>query len=140
MLRLVAGIGEALPELITYRILEPAMGLPQPVQIICRRGSPEKLVADLAVQELDVVLADAPINPTVRVRVFHHLLGECGVSLCATASLAATCKQGFPHSLDEPPRFYCRPMIRRCAVRWTNGSPSKGFGPASRECLTTVLC
>jgi len=40
------------------------------------------------VNELDVVLADAPLGPTVKVHAFNHLLGECGLGFYGKPKLA----------------------------------------------------
>ncbi len=48
-----------------------------------------------------LLLSDAPLGPTVQVRAFNHLLGECGVTFCGTASLAAAHHDNFPKSLDD---------------------------------------
>ena len=61
------------------------------------------LLAALAVQELDVVLADTPAASELRVRAFNHLLGECGVTLFSTPKLATKYRRGFPRALDGAP-------------------------------------
>src|SRR5947207_1031189 len=40
--RLLVGVAEDVPELIAYRILEPALRLAEPVQITCYRDSPDQ--------------------------------------------------------------------------------------------------
>jgi LysR family transcriptional activator of nhaA len=102
-LKLVVGVTDVLPKLIASRLLEPALHLAEPVQIICREGKADALLAELAVHRLDLVLSDAPVGPTARVRVFNHLLGECGLSFFATASLAAKYRRRFPQSLEGAP-------------------------------------
>jgi LysR family transcriptional activator of nhaA len=52
---------------------------------------------------LDVVLADAPVGPAVRVRAYNHLLGECAVSVFGADPLARAYRRGFPRSLDGAP-------------------------------------
>src|SRR5262249_10752239 len=79
-LRVVVGVADTLPKEITYQLLEPALRLPEPVQIVCDRGKPDYLLAQLALNTLDVVLADAPISPSTKVKAFNHLLGETGLS------------------------------------------------------------
>ena len=49
------------------------------------------------------MLSDTPIPPTVRVRGFSHLLGECGVAIFAAPKLAAARRRGFPASLEGAP-------------------------------------
>ena len=101
--RLTIGIADVLPKLIAYRILEPALRLPEPVRLEGIEDTPERLLAELALFELDVVLADAPVGPTVRVRAYNHLLGECAVSIFGADRLARAYRRGFPRSLDGAP-------------------------------------
>ena len=100
---LVVGIADVVPKLIAYRLLEPARALPDPVRIVCREDSPEKLLAEMALHNLDIILSDAPIGANVRVKAFSHLLGETGVSFLATSKLAAKYRKGFPKSLNGAP-------------------------------------
>ena len=101
--RLTVGIADVLPKLIAYRILEPALRLPESVRVEGIEDAPERLLADLAVFGLDVVLADAPVGPAVRVRAYNHLLGECAVSVFGADPLARAYRRGFPRSLDGAP-------------------------------------
>ena len=102
-MRLTVGIADAVPKLIAYRLLQPALAVPQEVRIVCREDKPDRLLAELAVHGLDLVLSDAPIGPSTKIRAFNHLLGECGITFFATATLARTCRRGFPRSLDGAP-------------------------------------
>lgn len=102
-LRLIVGIADVLPKLIAYRMLEPALRLADPVRLEGIEGTRERLLAELAVFGLDVVIADAPVGPTVRIRAFNHLLGECSVSVFGAGRLARAYRRGFPRSLDGAP-------------------------------------
>lgn len=104
--RFVVGIADVLPKLIAHRLLEPALSLPDPLRIVCYEGKSERLLAELAVHGLDLVLTDAPIGPTVKVRAFNHLLGECGISIFGTAKLASTYRRQFPRSLEGAPFLF----------------------------------
>jgi LysR family transcriptional activator of nhaA len=77
------------PKLVAYRFIAPALELPEPVRLVCERGQPEELMARLAVRSPDVVLADAPASPALKIRAFSHLLGESSVSIVGTADLVA---------------------------------------------------
>jgi LysR family transcriptional activator of nhaA len=101
--RFLVGIADVVPKLIAYRVLEPALRLPEPVHIICMEGKSERLLAELAVHELDLVLTDSPISPSVKVKAYNHLLGECGVTVFAPAKLSARYKRNFPRSLQDAP-------------------------------------
>ena len=125
------GVADALPKLIVYRLIEPALHLPEPVQVICQDGKPEHLLAQLALHELDVVLSDAPASQAVRVRAFNHLLGECGMSFLAAAELVATYRRGFPRSLDGAPFLLLaeNTSSRRSLEQWFD---SEGIHPMVR--------
>jgi LysR family transcriptional activator of nhaA len=100
--RLGVGVGMVVPKLVAYRMLEPALRLPEPIQLDCVQERPERLLAQLAIYALDVVLADAPA-PAVKVRAYSHLLGECAVSVFGTERMATAHRRGFPGSLDGAP-------------------------------------
>jgi len=101
--RLTVGVVDVLPKVVVRRLLEPALGLPQPVRLVCREGSFDRLLADLSRHALDLVLADSPVPSGSAVKAYNHLLGECGVSLFATAALARAHGADFPRSLDGAP-------------------------------------
>lgn len=119
-IRLVVGVSDALPKLIAYRLIEPALTLPEPVQIVCYEDQPEKLMAELATFGLDVVLSDAPVGPGVRVRAFSHLLGSCGVTFFAKPTLATKYRKNFPASLDGAPILLPleNAAVRRSLEQW----------------------
>jgi LysR family transcriptional activator of nhaA len=119
-LRLAVGIDDVVPKEIAHRFLEPALALKQPVRIVCREGTLERLVADLAVHEIDLVLSDAPITPSLHVRAYSHHLGTCEESWMATADLAKTLRRGFPQSLHGVPALLPTDdtAIRRALDQW----------------------
>jgi LysR family transcriptional activator of nhaA len=101
--RFVVGIADVLPKLIAYRLIEPALKMAESVRVVCREDKLERLLAALAVHELDLVLTEAPISPMVRIRGFNPLLGECGVTIFGAAQIAASYRRGFPRSLQGAP-------------------------------------
>ena len=119
-LRLAVGVADNLPKLVAYRLIKPALGLPQVVRLVVHEQSTEKLLAALALHELDVVLTDRLAGPGVSVRAFGHLLGDCGVTLFAAPKLAAKYRRGFPHALDGAP--FLLPgetsTLRRAMEQW----------------------
>jgi LysR family transcriptional regulator, transcriptional activator of nhaA len=101
--RLAVGVAMVVPKLVAYRILEPALQAPEPIQLDCVHERPERLLAELATFSLDLVLADSPAPPAVKVRAYSHLLGECGVSILGSERLVRTYRRGFPRSLEGAP-------------------------------------
>jgi LysR family transcriptional regulator, transcriptional activator of nhaA len=102
-LRFQVGVADEVTKIIAYRLLEPALRLPQPVHVVCRDGAPERLLMDLAIHSLDLVIADTPISPAIKVKAFSHPLGESPVTVFGTPKLAAARRKGFPRSLDGAP-------------------------------------
>jgi LysR family transcriptional regulator, transcriptional activator of nhaA len=100
----VVGVSDVIAKSMVHRILEPAFQLSDKVRIVCREArSADAFMAELAVHEIDVVLADAPAGPGTPVRTFSHPLGDCGSSFFAAPGLARSCRKGFPESLDGVP-------------------------------------
>ena len=97
--RLTVGVANAVPKLVVCRLLRPATDGVKPMQVTCREGHPDQLVAQLATHNVDVVLSDSPAAPHVRVKVFNHLLGESGTTFFAGADLTRRLRRGFPQSL-----------------------------------------
>jgi LysR family transcriptional regulator, transcriptional activator of nhaA len=82
-------------------------------------GKTTDLLAQLAVYRLDIVLADEPTPSSLHVRVFNHLLGECGVTFCAAPTLARKLRRGFPQSLNEAPVLLpTASPLRRSLENW----------------------
>ncbi len=103
LLRVHIGITDSLPKLLSYEIIKPIFRLEQPVQAVCREGKAADLLGQLAAHRLDIVLADEPAPSSLPIKVFNHLLGECGVTFCAERKLAATLKRKFPKPLNDAP-------------------------------------
>ena len=123
--RLAVGVAMVVPKLVAYQILEPALHLPEPIQLDCVHERPERLVAELAIYSLDLVLADTPAPPAVKVRAYSHLLGECGVSVFGTERLAASPPPALP--------ALARRGALPAAERGLRAAPlARGLVPASR--------
>jgi LysR family transcriptional activator of nhaA len=101
--RLQVGVVDALPKVVTRRLLEPALQMPEQVQLVVREDKSETLLAELALFRLDVVLSDAPILPHVKVKAYAHLLGETSLVWFASPALARRLRKGFPASFDGAP-------------------------------------
>lgn len=102
-LRLRIGVADPLPKWIAYHLIIPALQLPGSVRIVCHEHRPDRLLAELAVNELDVVLSDAPVSSQIKVRAFNHLLGECDVAFYDKRKNTAKLRRRFPYSLDGVP-------------------------------------
>ena len=99
-LRFRVGVADVLPNLIAQRLLEPAFQISQPLRVMCHEGKTDSLLAQLILHELDLVLTDSSAGSGIKVKAFNHLLGECGLSIFASAKLASRYRRHFPRSLD----------------------------------------
>jgi LysR family transcriptional activator of nhaA len=119
-LQLVVGVANAVPKLVVYRLLRPATRGAEPVHLVCREENTAQLIAQLSVHALDVVIADAPSPPHVRVKVFNHLLGESDTAFFAPAPLARRLARRFPASLGDAPVLLptTNTAVRRALDDW----------------------
>jgi LysR family transcriptional regulator, transcriptional activator of nhaA len=119
-IRFAVGITDAMPKLIAYRLLEPALRMQQPVQLICLEGKPQQLLSELMTHRLDLVLSDAPAGPESHIKAYNHLLGECEISIFGTADLISPLKKGFPESLNGAPILLpvAGTTLRRSLDQW----------------------
>ena len=97
------GVVDAIPKLIAYQMLEPVFGLSDSLQLVCREGDIDTLLADLALHKLDLVLTNSPVPSNLRLNLFNHLLGECGTVFFAVKELAERYRADFPASLTGAP-------------------------------------
>jgi LysR family transcriptional activator of nhaA len=102
-LRLSVGVFNVVSKRIAHHLIEPALRLAVPIHLECVEGTPDRLVADLAVHRLDVVLTDAPVPATLDVATHSHPLGSSGISLFGAPVLARKHRSGFPKSLAGAP-------------------------------------
>ena len=116
--RLVVGVTEVMPKLVVRQILEPALRMGDGLRIVCEEDRLERLLAELALHNIDVVLADTPVPNDIDVKAFNHPLGECELVFMAAPDLLAE-KRGkgaFPEFLDGMPFLLptVGSSIRRC--------------------------
>jgi LysR family transcriptional regulator, transcriptional activator of nhaA len=97
------GLSDSVPKSIAYRLLEPALSAAPNVRLICHEGKLTDLLGQLAVQRLDLVLADEPLGRQAGLKAFNHALGSTATSFFATPELKRSLKGGFPQCLDDAP-------------------------------------
>ena len=97
------GVADSVAKSMAYRLLEPALNMPQNTRLICSEGKFADLLAQLALHKLDLVLADEPMSSRVSVKAFNHPLGRTSVSFFCTLALRAKLKGDFPQCLNATP-------------------------------------
>lgn len=118
--RFRVGVSDALPKLTTYRLLEPALAMQPAFRLHVRIDKTERLLGELALHALDLVVADAPMMPSLKVRAFSHLLGETSVSIFGAAALARAARRKFPASLHGAPMLLqtTNTAVRQSLDQW----------------------
>ena len=114
------GVADVVPKSIVYRLIAPTMELDKPIRITCREDKLDRLLADLAIQRLDLVISDSPMPSHLDIKGLSQKLGECGISFFATATLARNYGENFPHCLNGAPLLIPGPetVIRSRLLRW----------------------
>lgn len=97
------GVADAVPKLVTFRVLEPLLTGDGRFHVTCHEAPLPALMADLAAHRLDLVLATSAAPTDTPIKAFSHLLGESEIGFFATKSLAAKLQPGFPQSLTDAP-------------------------------------
>ena len=142
-LRVQLGVADALPKMVAYRILQSVFRLGQPVQVSCWETKVSDMLVELAAHRLDLVLTDEPASSGVAANIFNHFLGECGVTFCAQARLAAKLRRDFPKSLNGAPALL--PMsnsgLRRSLEKWfhSTGVRPRLVGEIEDPALVNIL-
>jgi LysR family transcriptional activator of nhaA len=119
-IQLTVGVANAVPKLLVYRLLRPALQQPEPIRLVCREDNPEQLIGQLATYALDVVVANTPAPGYLPIKVFNHAVGESGTAFFAPAPLAARIRRRFPASLQDAPMVLptTNSPLRRALEEW----------------------
>lgn len=115
------GITDVVPKSFAYRLLAPVGDLPEPVRLVCREGSIDMLLAELALHRLDLLVADRPMPQGLAVRGHSHKLGESALAFFATPALCQDAP-AFPDCLDGAPLLLpgAGAAVRGHIDRWLN--------------------
>ncbi len=100
---LQVGITDSIPKLIAMRILQPALQGEVPVKLVCKEGSLESLLGELAVHQLDMIISDCAIPAGLNVKAYTHALGASDIAFFVKNSFARRYSNGFPDSLNDAP-------------------------------------
>jgi LysR family transcriptional activator of nhaA len=97
------GVADSVAKSVAYRLLEPALGLAEPVRLICGEGKFDELMAQLALRRTDLVIADEPLSRRLSIKAFNHALGRSAMSFFCAPSLRLALKGAFPDCLHGAP-------------------------------------
>lgn len=97
------GINDGVPKSIAYRLLEPALHIPDTIHFHCCENDLDTLLTDLLLHKLDLVISDSLIAADLDFRGSCDTLGESGLTVFAAAALAERLQGEFPYCLDNAP-------------------------------------
>jgi LysR family transcriptional activator of nhaA len=114
------GVADSVAKSVAYRLLEPAMSLPEPVRLIGSEGKFPDLLAQLALHRLDLVIADEPLSRRISVKAFNHALGTTPMSFFCAPSLRSRLSGPFPQCLHGAPMLIQGPAssVRQQLEGW----------------------
>lgn len=113
------GIFDAIPKSLTHRLLASLKSAEKPIRLVCREGSIDSLLGELALHRLEMVLADRPMPAGLSVRGHSRKLGESAVAFFAAPGLARR-RTAFPACLNGAPVLLPGPntAVRGDLDRW----------------------
>jgi LysR family transcriptional activator of nhaA len=114
------GIEDAVAKSVAYMLLEPALALAEPMRLICTEGHFDDLLAQLALDRMDLVIADEPIPRRLAVKAYNHALGSSSMSFFCSPELGRRLKGPFPDCLNGAPMLIpgARSTVRSQVESW----------------------
>lgn len=97
------GLTDAIPKVLAFDFIHQAMAANPTVRFEFKEGTFDHLVSELAVNRIDIVLADRGVAPGATVSAISHKLGESSVSFFASAAVSEQLSGSFPDCLDQAP-------------------------------------
>lgn len=101
--RLAVGLTDTVPKLVAFRLLEAVLRPPLSVQLECLEGDFENLLGELALNRLDLVIADRSAPQLANLKLHSQLLANVGVDLYGSEDFQRVYGRGFPESLNGAP-------------------------------------
>ena len=119
-LRLQVGIVDVVPKLVAKRMMAPVLELGIPVRLVCVEGRLDRLMASLAMHELDVVIADSACDSSSTIKAFNHVINDCPITLLGSEKIYQRFRKNFPASLRGAPFLLptVNTALRRAMDHW----------------------
>lgn len=94
------GVVDVIPKILAFDLLSPAFDEEEKLHLLCHEGDFDSLMAELAINKIDIVISDRPLAPGSAVKAYNHFLGESGLTFYASKRSAKRLQREFPQSLD----------------------------------------
>jgi LysR family transcriptional activator of nhaA len=97
------GVVNAVPKSMAYQLLSAPLLMPDPVRLVCHDDKAERLFGELAIHQLDLVIADRALPRELGIRAYNHELGQSQVAFCAHQETVGRLTGDFPDFLQHAP-------------------------------------
>ncbi len=101
-IKIIVGVSDSLPKLVTRQLLEPILKHKN-AHLIAHEGKFDDLLADLALHHLDIILADRPAPNNKSLNVYSEELAKTSIAWFSPKQLLKKSKKDFPECLGELP-------------------------------------
>lgn len=101
--RFAVGLSEAVPKLVAFRLLRPVLQAPLSMRLECIEGNVDYLLAELALNRLDLVLTDRSAPTDAHLKLQSRLLGTVGIDFYVADRLHGQYAADFPRQLNGAP-------------------------------------
>lgn len=103
VVQLSVGLSDGISKLAAHALLAPVLETPD-LRLVCHEGEVEQLLAELALHQLDIVLAGQPAPRNPNLRLTSERVVDSGVHWYGPAKLVGKSqREGFPQSLSNLP-------------------------------------
>lgn len=102
-LRLAVGLSDGLSKLSVHSLLDPVLGFPG-LRLLCHEGESSELIAELALHQLDLVMAGEPGPDNPNLRISSRLLVSSPVAWYGPPGIVSpSARHDFPACLQRVP-------------------------------------
>ena len=122
VLRFSLGLPDGVSKLAVHRLLEPVLQLPN-LRLLCHEGEFDPLIGELAMHQLDAVIANQPAPANPNLRLFSHKIASSHIHWYGPEALLGKLKPSqadFPGCLSQLPILLptTHTPLRHALDRW----------------------
>lgn len=96
------GVTDVLPKVLAFDLFRSCFS-DNNRRLICKEGDLDSLVAELALNRIDIILSDRPMPVGTHLKAYNHMIGESGLTFFAAKNKAKALSAQFPQSLHQQP-------------------------------------
>ncbi|MCV6611984.1 MAG: LysR substrate-binding domain-containing protein [Amphritea sp.] len=103
-LDLTVGIAATVHKILAWKVIKPALDIPNDVQLVCRTGNGSDLLLHLKQKKIDLLITDYLPHECDREGLAYEKILSTSMSFFFhSGDIAQQLKQGFPESLSDQP-------------------------------------